>query len=167
MNDVRMPIKTVREGDKITKTCVEDVYKIVNRVEEQLIKSYNNSIDILESVHKKYWPDGEDNTYYEGELLIGTGTSQPCNGDVFDEEIGNEIAFKKMKLNVNLKKYNLLRRVYNEYVDLSNLLEEEMNKVLFYIDFDLDGIREYNPDYLMDYFKEETEDEIKSDEEKA
>ena len=166
MNDVRMPIVTTREGDKITKTCVEDVYKIINRVEKQLIKSYNNSIDILESVHTKYWSDVEDNTYYEGELIVGKGTSQPCNGDVFNEEIGNEIAFKKMKFNVNNKKYNLLRRVYNEYVDLNNLLEKEMNKILFYIDFDLDGIREYNPDYLKDYYKED-ENESESTEEEA
>jgi hypothetical protein len=71
-----------------------------------------------------------------------------------------------MKFNVNNKKYNLLRRVYNEYVDLNNLLEKEMNKILFYIDFDLDGIREYNPDYLKDYYKED-EDESESTEEEA
>ena len=130
--DVRMPIETVRDGEKITKTCVEDVYKIINRVEDQLLKSYNNSIDILESVHKKYWPDGEDNTYYEGELIVGTGTSQPCNGDIFDEKTGNEIAFQKMKLNVNLKKYNLLRRVYNEYVvesDTDTITPEVLRKI--------------------------------------
>ena len=156
MNDVRMPIETRREGDKITKICVEDVYKIINRVQEQMIKSYNNSIDILDSVHKEV-------NGYEGELLIGTGISQPCNGDEFNEEIGNEIAFRKMKFNVNNKKYNILRRVYNQYIDLIYALEEEINKVLFYIDFDLEGVRKYNPDYLKDCFKEfenEVQEEI-------
>ena len=166
MSNVRMPIETSREGEKITKVCVEDVYKIINRVMEQMDKSYNNSKEILDSVHKRYWANGDKNVYYEGELLIGTGTSQPCNGDKFDEEIGNEIAFKKMKFNVNNKKYNVLRRVYNQYVDLLNVLEHEMNKVLFYIDYDLDGIREYNPDYLKDCFKE-FENESKSNEEEA
>ena len=159
MNDVKMPIETNREGEKITKVCVEDVYKIINRVQEQMEKSYNNSIEILDSVHKKYWPSNEDNVVYEGELIIGTGTSQPCKGDVFNEEIGNEIAFKKMKLNANNKKYNILRRVYNQYVDLANVLQEEINKVLFYMDYDLDGIREYNPDYWKNCFKE-FEDEV-------
>ena len=52
MNDnVRLPIETTREGDKITKVCVEDVYKIINRIQDAMDKSYNNSIDIIESVN--------------------------------------------------------------------------------------------------------------------
>lgn len=155
MNEVRMPIETTRNGEEITKVCVEDVYKMLNRVINAMDKAQDNAIDIIDSVHKEY---GD----YEGELMIGRGVSKPCHGDVFNEEIGNEIAFKKMKLNVNNKKYNLLRRIYNEYVDVLNVIEYEMNEVLFYIDYDLAGVREYNPDYLKDYFKED-EDESKSE----
>ncbi len=100
MNDVRLPIETSREGDKITKVCVEDIYKVVNRVVEALDKAYNNSIDIIDSIHKDY-------NDYEGELIIGTGVSQPCHGDVFYESIGNDIAFMKAKLNANIKKHNI------------------------------------------------------------
>ena len=51
MNEnVRMPIETTREGNKITKKCVEDVYKIVNRVIEGMDKAHNNSVDIIDSL---------------------------------------------------------------------------------------------------------------------
>ena len=35
MKDVKLPITTVREGNKITKVCVEDVYKMLNRIIEK------------------------------------------------------------------------------------------------------------------------------------
>ena len=114
-NEVRLPIKTTQKGDEISKVCVEDCYKIVNRVVQSMDKAYNNSIDILDSIHKKY--DG-----YEGELIVGTGNSKPCGGDKFDVEIGHDIAFMKAKLNANFKKRNFLRRVYNEYVNVLILL---------------------------------------------
>lgn len=142
-NEVRLPIKTTQKGDEISKVCVEDCYKIVNRVVQSMDKAYNNSIDILDSVHKKY--DG-----YEGELIIGTGNSKPCGGDKFDVEIGHDIAFMKAKLNANFKKRNFLRRVYNEYVNVLILLNKEMQKIDDYIDYDVKGIRTYNPEYLID-----------------
>ena len=46
-NEVRLPIKTTQKGDEISKVCVEDCYKIVNRVVQSMDKAYNNSIDIL------------------------------------------------------------------------------------------------------------------------
>ena len=46
MNEVKLPIETTREGNKITKVCVEDVYKIINRVLDALDDTYNNSIEI-------------------------------------------------------------------------------------------------------------------------
>ena len=60
-NEVRLPIKTVQKGDEISKVCVEDCYKIVNRVVQSMDKAYNNSIDILDSIHKKY--DGYEGSY--------------------------------------------------------------------------------------------------------
>ena len=144
MDNVRMPIKTTRDGDKITKICTEDIYKIINRVQDYMDKAHNNSIDIINDIHKIY--DG-----YEGELIIGTGTSQPCKEDVFNEEIGNNIAFMKAKLNANIKKYNFLRKVYNEYIDLITSLGGELGKVMYYIDYDLAGIRKYNPEYLKGF----------------
>ena len=143
MNDVRMPIKTIREGNKTTKICVEDVYKMINRVQEALDKSYNNSMEILDSVHKIV--DG-----FEGELIVGTGISQPCLTDAFDEEIGNNIAFMKCKLNANIKKHNILVRVWNELMTTVSALGEDLDKVDGNIVKDLNGVRQYNPDYLPD-----------------
>lgn len=143
MNNVRLPIRTERDGNKITKVCVEDVYKMLNRIIERMNKSYNNSVDIIDSVNKEV--DG-----FKGELIVGTGISQPCLTDAFDEEIGNNIAFMKAKLNANIKKRNLLYRIYNEYVYMLDVLDDEIDKIDNYIDFDLEGIRNYNPEYLID-----------------
>ena len=145
MSDVKLPIKTVREGNKITKVCVEDVYKMINRVQDAMNKAYDNSVDIINSIHKTY-----DNC--EGELIVGKGISQPCLTDAFDETIGNNIAFMKAKLNANMKKRNLLAKVYNEYMKTLNTIEEEVLKIDSYIIMDITGIRKYNPEYL-DYIK--------------
>lgn len=158
-NEVRLPINTVREGEKITKVCVEDVYKMVNRMYDAMNKAYNNSECILESINKKYWPDNEVNVVYEGYLVEGTGISQPCNDDVFDEETGMNIAFMKAKLNANIKKYNVVRRIYNEYVDALVKIGDEMDRIIEYIDMDIDGVREFNPDFMKGEFNnEETEE---------
>jgi len=140
-----MPIETTREGNKITKVCVEDVYKMVNRVIGAMDKAYNSSVDILDSIHKEV-------NGYEGELIIGTGISQPCLTDAFDEEIGTNIAFMKAKLNANLKKRNLLFRIYNKYIDILDSLDTEIEKVEKYISMDLEGIRRHNPEYLIDKY---------------
>lgn len=145
MSNVRMPIETVRDGNKITKVCVEDVYKLLNRVQEALVKGYNDSIDIIDSVHKEV-------NGYEGELIVGTGISQPCLTDAFDEEIGNNIAFMKAKLNANLKKYNILYRIYDKNVDLLGKLADEIIKIEQLINMDIEGVRKYNPEYLIDKF---------------
>ena len=140
---VRLPIETTREGNKITKVCVEDVYKMLNRVIEQLNKSYLNSVDIINSVDKEI-------NGYEGSLIVGTGVAQPCLTDAFDEEIGNNIAFMKAKLNANLKKFKLLNRIYKELDKTLVVIDDELDSIADYIQLDLDGIRRYNPDYLKD-----------------
>lgn len=137
----KLPIKTFREGNKITKICVEDIYKILNRVIEQMDKSYNNSMELIDAIEKEV----DD---YEGSLIVGTGVSEPCITDAFDEEIGENIAFMKCKLNANLKKRNLLLKVYFQYMKVLNVLDTELSKIEKYIDLDLKGIRLHNPDYL-------------------
>ena len=143
MNDVRMPIETVREGNKITKTCVEDIYKIVNRVIEAMDKAYNNSVDIIDSLQNDEY--GEDSA-----VVFGKGVSQPCLTDAFDEEIGNNIAFMKMKLNANIKTHNFLVKVFNEYVNALRTINKDIFKVDNKILMDLKGIRLHNPNYLSD-----------------
>lgn len=141
-NEVRMPIETTRVGDEITKVCVEDVYKIINRITNIMDKHYNNSMEILDSIHKTY---GE----YEGELIIGKGVSKPCEGEEFNEDIGNDIAFIKAKLNANIKKHNFIVGVYKEFFDAMQEIDFELAKVDDYIRMDLYQMRNnYNPEYL-------------------
>ena len=136
-----MVLKTERDGEKTTKVVVDDIYKVINRALDIIDEARNNSVDILDSIHKVY----EDE---EGELIIGTGISQPCGGDVYNEEVGNEIAFRKAKLNANIKKHNLLRRVYNEQAKVLHVLTDELYKLEDYIDKDISAVRKYNPNYL-------------------
>lgn len=143
MNEVKLPIETTREGNKITKVCVEDVYKIINRVLDALDDTYNNSIEIIDSVHKTH-------NDYEGEMIIGVGVSEPCGEDEFNEEIGNELAFRKAKLSANLKKVNFLNRIRKEFMKGIDKILDEQEPLIDYIYNDLRAIRKYNPDYLKD-----------------
>ena len=164
MSDVRMPIETVREGNKITKTCVEDIYKIANRVIGAMDKAYDNSVDIIDSLQNDEY--GEDSA-----VVFGKGISQPCLTDAFDEEIGNNIAFMKMKLNANIKTRNFLVKVFNQWMGALEKINEDIYKVDQKIMMDLEGVRKHNPDYLsdledklgifpFDYDKEEDEYEV-------
>ena len=64
------------------------------------------------------------------------------------EEIGNDIAFMKAKLNANIKKHNILCRIYNEYLNVKDLLDTELFIIDQYIRDDLYRLRKYNPEYL-------------------
>lgn len=134
-------IKTTVEGNKITKVCVEDVYKLSNRMTEAVVKAYNNSIDIIDSVHREI-------NGFEGEFILGTGTSQPCVTDAFDKEIGDAIAFSKAKLKANIKKYKWVMRVLCALLDSVQTIDEDVWKLSDYIKKDLAMIRMYNPEYL-------------------
>lgn len=142
MNNVKLPITTVREGNKITKVCVEDVYKMLNRI----IEKHNITADLLESLHKTV--ETKDGQYVPGEFIIGKGTSQPCLTDAFDEEIGSNIAFMKAKLNANLRKYRFLTKVWNSLIKTIDTVDDEFDRVSEMILMDLNGIRKHNPEYL-------------------
>lgn len=142
MKDVKLPIKTVREGNKITKVCVEDVYKMLNRI----IEKQNVTADLLESLHKTV--ETEEGALVPGEFIIGTGISQPCLTDAFDEEIGSNIAFMKAKLNANFKKYRFLTKVWDSLIKTLDAVDDEFDRVIEMILMDLDGVRKHNPEYL-------------------
>ena len=134
------PIQTIREGNKITKICVEDFHKMINRIaaaEERSAEKWNEIWDSL----------GEDNTC----TVIGKGISQPCLTDAFDEEIGNNIAFMKAKLNANMKKRNVLFKLWNAALITLDAIDEEIAKVDKLIALDLAGVRKHNSEYLMRY----------------
>ena len=142
MTNVKLPIKTVREGNKITKVCVEDVYKMLNRI----IEKQNVTADLLESLHKTV--ETEEGALVPGEFIIGTGISQPCLTDAFDEEIGSNIAFMKAKLNANLKKYRFLTKVWDSLIKTIDTVDDEFDRVSEMILMDLEGVRKHNPEYL-------------------
>jgi hypothetical protein len=147
MNDVRLQIETTIEGEKTTKVCVEDMYKAVNRV----IEAYNKFIEYADEAFEKVNQvevETKTNGTWEGCLVVGTGVSQPCHGDVYDEQIGNDIAFMKAKLNANIKKWNFFVKLWNQNVKLSNVLNSEISRIETNILLDLHGIRKYNSDYL-------------------
>ena len=147
-NDPRMPIITTVEGNVTTKVCVENIYKIINRVYNYVDKAENNMYDIIDSIVTTKFLNKENLSLYTGDLVIGRGISQPCLGDAYDEEIGRNIAFMKAKLNANIKKHNMLVRIWNEYHKVIEELDKELSKIDEYIKFDLNGIRGYNRDYL-------------------
>ena len=145
------PIQTVREGNKITKICVEDYYKMINRIAAAEDRSAEKWNKIWESM-------GEDDTC----VIIGTGISQPCLTDAFDEEIGSNIAFMKAKLNANMKKRNVLRKLWEAAMITIDAIDEEWDKIDNMIAFDLNGLRKYNTEYLnhLDEFGYEIQEEI-------
>lgn len=152
MNERISPITTNRDGNKITKVCVEDYYKMINRIaraEERSAEKWNEIWDSM----------GEDNTC----LITGIGVSQPNMQDAFDEEIGNNIAFIKAKLNANMKKRNVLLKLWKAAMITIDAIDEEINKVDNLIAFDLDNMRSnYNPGYLpnLDEFGYEIQEEV-------
>ena len=132
------PIKTVCKGDKITKVAAENISRLLRRVDNDMIRHYGNVRRILWDFECK-----KKNTIY------GIGRSKPCLSDVFDEKIGNNIAFMKAKLNANIKKRNLLVRIYNEYVHIIDNIDFELESIDDYIKMDLESLRTYNKDYLI------------------
>ena len=152
MDNNRLPIETSKEGDKITKVCIEDVYKIINRVNDAVNRSLDKTTEITDFVEKDYTT--KDGDVYNGCLIIGKGTSQPCKEDTFNEEIGNRIAFMKAKLNANIKKHNFLCRIYNAWIDAIDSIDDELLKIDNLILVDLFGIRIYNPEYLPNIERE-------------
>ena len=144
-NEIRFPIETTREGNKITKTCVEDVHKIVNRIIDCMDKAHNKSVDIINSLNREgYSKEGKENA-----TIFGAGISQPCIKDVFDEKLGNNIAFMKMKLNANIKKHNFINRIINNYIECVENIVDELDPIDSNIHMDLEGIRKHNPEYLL------------------
>ena len=146
MDNVRLPIRTSREGNKITKVCVEDIYKMINRIgaaEERSTEKWN---EILESLDKDV--EDADGGIVNGCLVVGTGISQPNIKDAFDETVGNNIAFMKAKLNANFKKRNILFKLFNAANITLEAISEEIVKIDNKIQMDLEGIRKHNPEYL-------------------
>lgn len=140
-----LPIETYKEGEKITKVCVEDIHKLLNRIIDVIDKAYNNSMEIIDDSFMTY--DKNDGYLYEGNMVVGTGTATPHEEDIFNEDLGEEIAFRKAKLNANVKKLRLLAKVLKENVKVGEAIRQELDKLSSYICMDLAALNEVNPGY--------------------
>ena len=49
-NRIEYPIQTIREGNKITKICVEDFYKMLNRICDEDIRGNEEFEEIWDSL---------------------------------------------------------------------------------------------------------------------
>ena len=160
MNEnVRMPIQTVRDGNKITKVCVEDIYKMLNRISDAEERSAEKWNEVWNSVDKELTDANGDTV--KGCLIVGTGISQPNIKDAFDEEIGNNIAFMKAKLNANFKKRNVLLKLWNSVMITIDAIDDEIYKIDNMIWMDFYNLRKHNPAYLkkLDDFGYEIQEE--------
>ncbi len=164
-NRIEYPIQTIREGNKITKICVEDFYKMINRIgaaEERSAEKWNEIWDSLDvDVENGQGEVGN------GCLIIGKGISQPNIKDAFDEEIGNNIAFMKAKLNANMKKRNVLIKLWNAVMITVDAIDDEIYKIDNKIASDLHALRQHNPSYLnqLDGYGYKIEEEEDSEDE--
>ena len=159
-NRVGFPIQTNRDGNKITKVCVEDFYKMINRISDAENRSAEKWNEIYDSLEKTITNSkGEELT---GCLVIGTGISQPNIKDAFDEQIGNNIAFMKAKLNANMKKRNILFKFWNAVMITVDAINDEIAKIDDLIGLDLYNLRKHNPEYLnyLDDYGYEIQEEI-------
>lgn len=137
-----LPVKTIKQGETTIKIVVDDFYKTLNRVIDGLNNLVDSSNNIIDSVHKEY----ED---YEGELIIGRGVSQPCNGDKYDEALGSEIAFRKAKINGNLKKCRIIERLLAELWKYEVVLSEELTNLDTQLLEDSDYMKQVNPNFYL------------------
>lgn len=144
--EIKFPIQTIRDGNKITKICVEDYYKLLNRIRDAREREIELWNDLWESLDVKV--ENANGELGKGCLIVGTGVSQPNIKDTFDEKIGNNIAFMKAKLNANFKKRNVLFKFYNIAMITIASLDEEIEKLDSLIKMDLHGLRQHNPEYL-------------------
>lgn len=137
-----LPVKTIKQGETTIKIVVDDFYKTLNRVIDGLNNLVDSSNNIIDSVHKEY----ED---YEGELIIGRGVSQPCNGDKYDEALGSEIAFRKAKINGNLKKCRIIERLLTKLWKYEVVLSEELTNLDTQLLEDSGYMKQVNPNFYL------------------
>lgn len=135
MNDY--PIKTIEKDNVIVKLCTENVNKLRSRCINIAMESTNKIIEMFNR-----WFDLET-----GDFLINSRGVAKCNEDEFDSKIGKEIAFRKVKLSANIKKLHMVDGALREQLKGASQLLEIRNKLLKYVDKDIDALKEYNPSY--------------------
>lgn len=127
-------IKLFKKGTKTIVVVHDEWTKLYNQTEMIISRSFHK-ID-------KYLRHTE-------EIIEGRGISQPCGEDVYDENIGKQIAFKKAKLHANMKKFNRIYNVYKILTKTSEKIVELLIKLNTLIEKDIDYIKQYNKDFKV------------------
>lgn len=99
------------DGQKTNVNLVDDFYKDINRVQESMDNVYNEIQEICDSVHKSVVLGNES---IEGELITGTAEVEPRGKDIYDKDLGKQIAFKKAKINALSKKIRFYFKIINK-----------------------------------------------------
>lgn len=133
------PIKTIKHGDIIAKVCVENISKILRKIEEIEDDHYDDLTNVCDD--------------YKNRIVKGVGLSRPTDNDKYDEEIGNEIAFRKAKLYCNLKKIRLIEKVMKTYMTSLDKLQNELDRYATYVNKDVAALKEYNPEFDWNLWK--------------
>lgn len=117
--------------------------KTIVVVKDDWSKLYAQMEDILNFTQRKL------NKYLDNMNLYveGKGISSPCGEDVYDENIGKQIAFKKAKLSANMKKFRKIHHVYRIMNDCTTKLGLLLMKINSFIEKDIEYIQNYNKDF--------------------
>ena len=170
MNDVRLPILTITNGEETKKVCVEDVHKMCNACININDRCYNKVNKIIDELDLTLDPESYEilgNDYegeaYRGSMIIGTGISKPCKDDVFDESLGNEIAFRKTKFKINLRKLKILGRIVKAHMEAIEQIRKYIDdkELVLNLFKDFDFLADINPDFYET--REEIEKETRSE----
>lgn len=133
------PIKTFVGKNTVVKVCTEDVSKIVKNV-RSLLQELNLCIE--EMFYNNWYSDSKNGFYIESK-----GKAVCDDKDEFDLETGEEIAFRKVKLIANIKKFRMLSRIINKVNDILDSLIDLRTRYAEYITKDQIALEKYNPDF--------------------
>ena len=130
------PIKTFVKDNTVVKVCVEDAHRLINAVHLIAKDAYSKTLDLVGG----FYSDKYDGYYIEtkGKAVCG-------NDDNFDEEIGNEIAFRKMKIAANIRKVHLIRGAIRVLESQIKQLYVLLDKFERFIEKDSEALKAHNP----------------------
>ena len=132
------PIKTYTSGKTTIKICTEDIHKLINGIAGACYKAAGEIFEKLESYK------AENGDY----IVESIGIATPTQDDQFDQNIGNEIAFRKVKLSANLKKARLLIKCIKSLEQAVQVCKDKLDKVTEYIKKDTEALRTYNDEFI-------------------
>lgn len=115
------PIKTIKNGTTTYKVVSDDLRKLKRKNQDRFIKLYVELNKLNNDIK---------------DFVTHSGISKPAASDVYDDKLGEIIAFKKAKIKNNGYRSRQLSRIIIKLCDLAEELSEEMNALDDSIDMD-------------------------------